>query len=81
MTAISNYVRCKNYFGRKVKIKSRDGNTYIGKIIKLDKNKVHLKVSSVRRWKKDTKAHTSLFFFPFVLPLVLFDLLAITLLF
>lgn len=77
MSAISNYSKCKKYYGRTVKIRARDGNIYIGKIVKLDSKRVHLKVSSVRSCKK---VHTSLFF-PFILPLVLFDLLAIILLF
>jgi hypothetical protein len=62
--------------GRTVKIKAKNGKIYVGKIVKVSGNKVHLKVNSVRDGKK---VHTS--FFPFILPLVLFDLLAIILLF
>lgn len=76
MSAISNYYKCKKHFGRTVKIRARNGNTYVGKIVKLDGKRVHLKVSSVRSGQR---VHTS--FFPFILPLVLFDLLAISLLF
>ncbi len=75
LSALSNYARCKMYFGRTVKVKSRNGNTYVGKIVKLDGKKVYLKVKSVRSGQE---VHTS--FFPFILPLVLFDLLAIVLL-
>ncbi|WP_248924131.1 hypothetical protein [Paenibacillus hamazuiensis] len=75
MSVISNYQKCKKYLGRVVKIKNKNGNVYQGKIVKVDAKKVYLRVSSVHNGKK---VHTS--FFPFILPLVLFDLLAITLL-
>ncbi|MBP1992733.1 hypothetical protein J2Z66_004346 [Paenibacillus eucommiae] len=65
---------CKKYMNRTVQIKTIHGN-YIGKIVKVDNSKVYLKVSSLH---KKGKAHTS--FFPFIIPLVLFDLLAIILL-
>lgn len=76
MTVISNYKKCVRYLNRRVRIKAKNGNVYIGRIVKVDGKKVHLKVSSVHDGKR---AHTS--FFPFILPLVLFDLLAIVLLF
>ncbi|MNI67068.1 hypothetical protein D3C73_1226740 [compost metagenome] len=65
---------CTKYLNRRVRIKTIHG-TYTGKIVKVDKTKVYLKVSSYR---KKGKAHTS--FLPFILPLVLFDLLVIILL-
>ncbi|MDF2648146.1 MAG: hypothetical protein K0Q73_3951 [Paenibacillus sp.] len=76
MSAISNYKKCQMYMGRTVKIKDKHGRTYTGKIMKVDGKKVHLKVASVQDGKK---VHAS--FFPFILPLVLFDLLVIALLF
>ncbi|MCU6796659.1 MULTISPECIES: hypothetical protein [Paenibacillus] len=76
MSVISNYNKCIKYLNRRVRIKSRNGNTYVGKIVKVDGKRVHLKVTSVNDGKK---VHTS--FFPFIIPLVLFDLLAIVLLF
>jgi hypothetical protein len=51
---------------------------YKGKIIKVDKEKVYLQVSSPDRNRK--KAYTSFFFAPLIIPLVLFDLLVIVLL-
>ncbi|TDF97469.1 hypothetical protein [Paenibacillus piri] len=74
MSAISNYIKCKTYMNKYVSIKTKRG-TYKGKIVKVDKKKVYLQVSSFR---DGNKAHTS--FFPFILSLVLFDLLVITLL-
>ncbi|CAG7597655.1 hypothetical protein PAESOLCIP111_00164 [Paenibacillus solanacearum] len=75
MSAVSMYKKSKNYIGRTVKIKAKNGNTYTGKIVKVTGKKLYLKVTSVR---SGNTVHTS--FFPFILPLVLFDLLAITLL-
>jgi hypothetical protein len=74
MNAIANYNKCKKYMNKFVRIHTSNG-IYTGKIVKLDKQNVYLKVSSKRDGKK---VHTS--FFPFILPLVLFDLLAIVLL-
>ncbi|CAG7617673.1 hypothetical protein ACFQI7_02365 [Paenibacillus allorhizosphaerae] len=75
MSAVSMYKQCKRNVGRNVRIKAKNGNTYTGKIVKVTGKKVYLKVTSVR---SGNKVHTS--FFPFLLPLVLFDLLAVTLL-
>ncbi len=75
MNAIANYNKCRKYMNKRVKIKAKNGNTYTGKIVKVDHKRVYLKVSSVHDGKR---AHTS--FFPFIIPLVLFDLLAIFLL-
>ncbi|TBL77681.1 hypothetical protein [Paenibacillus thalictri] len=75
MSVLSMHQKAKQYHGRMVKIHTKNGNVYVGKIMKVDAKRVHLQVSSVRSGKK---VHTS--FFPFILPLVLFDLLAIALL-
>ncbi|MBD0379935.1 hypothetical protein [Paenibacillus sedimenti] len=72
MDTSNKYRVCKNYIGRRVLIKTTQG-TYKGTIVKVDKNKVYLKTS---RYKN--KAQVS--FIPFILPLVLFDLLVIILL-
>jgi small nuclear ribonucleoprotein (snRNP)-like protein len=76
MSVISNYHKCARYLNRRVRIRAKNGNVYTGRIVKVDAKKVYLKVSSVHDGKK---VHSS--FFPFILPLVLFDLLAIVLLF
>jgi hypothetical protein len=76
MAAISKYQKCVMYLGRTVRIKAKDGNTYTGKILKVDGKKVYLKVRTIHGGKK---AHTS--FFPFILPLVLFDILSVFLFF
>lgn len=73
MSAPNHYEKCKKYINKWVMIKTKQG-TYRGKIVKVDQHKVYLKVSSVYDGKK---VHTS--FFPFIIPLVLFDLLAIAL--
>jgi hypothetical protein len=73
MYALANYNKCKMYMNKFVRIHTTKG-IYTGKIVKLDKQKVYLKLTSKRDGKK---VHTS--FFPFILPLVLFDLLAIVL--
>lgn len=78
MSALSNYRKCKKYVGRTVRIKAIDGRIYTGKIVKVDNRRVHLKVTSISGGKGN-KAHIS--FFPFIIPLVLFDLLVIALLF
>ncbi|OPA77438.1 hypothetical protein BVG16_13345 [Paenibacillus selenitireducens] len=75
MSSIRNYKKSKKYINKNVQIKTKQGITYRGKIVKVSKNKVYLKVSYVNTGKK---AHVS--FFPFILPLVLFDLLVIVLL-
>lgn len=67
-----SYLICKKYLNREVMIQTTHG-TYKGTIVKVDGNKVYLKQS-----RNGKKAHIS--FLPFILPLVLFDLLAIVLL-
>ncbi|KRF42332.1 hypothetical protein [Paenibacillus sp. Soil787] len=72
MNTSNKYRVCKNYVGRKVMIKTTQG-TYQGTIVKVDKNRVYLKTT-----RNKNKAQVS--FIPFILPLVLFDLLVIILL-
>ncbi|OCT13442.1 hypothetical protein A8709_17705 [Paenibacillus pectinilyticus] len=69
MKRSESYLVCKKYLNREVVIHTIHG-TYKGTIMKVDGNKVYLKQ------KRDgNKAQTS--FLPFLLPLILFDLLAI----
>lgn len=68
------YLICKKYLNREVMIKTANG-TYKGTIVKVDKNKVYLKTMRNGNGKK-----AQISFLPFILPLVLFDLLAIFLL-
>lgn len=70
----SHYMKSVKHLNKFVKITAKNGNVYTGIIVKVDKKRVHLKVNSV---KHAGKVHTS--FVPFILPLVLFDLLAIVL--
>ncbi|CAH1223266.1 hypothetical protein PAECIP111891_05484 [Paenibacillus allorhizoplanae] len=69
MTRSDSYLICKKYLNREVTIKTTHG-TYRGTIVKVDGHKVYLKQT-----RNGKKAHIS--FLPFLLPLVLFDLLAI----
>ena len=75
MAIAASLIKSKMYLHKNVKITAKNGNTYVGKIVKVDGKKLYLRVSSAHDGKK---VHTS--FFPFILPLVLFDLLAIVLL-
>ncbi|WMT39983.1 hypothetical protein RE628_21995 [Paenibacillus sp. D2_2] len=70
------YKQARKYVNKRVKIKMKTGAVLYGTIIKVSDKKVYLKVSGVHH--KGSKAHAT--FFPFILPLVLFDLLAIILL-
>ncbi|MBA2941424.1 hypothetical protein HZF08_24380 [Paenibacillus sp. CGMCC 1.16610] len=72
MKKADSYRICKKYLNREVMIKTTHG-TYKGTIVKVDNNKVYLKPA-----RNGNKAQIS--FLPFILPLVLFDLLAIALL-
>lgn len=74
MSPKSHYVTAKKHLHKFVKVKTKYGSTFYGEIVKVSPTKMFLKVSSV---KSDKKVHTS--FAPFILPLVLFDLLAIVL--
>ncbi|NOV02136.1 hypothetical protein [Paenibacillus planticolens] len=71
MKKTDSYRICKTYLNRQVMIKTTHG-TYKGTIVRVDNNKVYLK--PIRNGKQ---AQVS--FLPFILPLVLFDLLAIAL--
>lgn len=75
MSPKSHYVTAKKHLHKFVKVRTKYGSTFYGEIVKVSPTKMFLKVSSV---KSDKKVHTS--FAPFILPLVLFDLLAIVLL-
>lgn len=72
MKRSDSYLICTKYLNREVMIRTTHG-TYKGTIVKVDGNKVYLKPARNRK-----KAHIS--FLPFIIPLVLFDLLAIFLL-
>ncbi|KPV56318.1 hypothetical protein QJ48_28170 [Paenibacillus sp. A3] len=75
MSAIHEHYRtCKNYINKRVRIITISGESYEGRIVKVDHNRVYLQTGSNNR----SKATVS--FLPFILPLVLFDLLAIVLL-
>ncbi|OAB37831.1 hypothetical protein PMSD_08210 [Paenibacillus macquariensis subsp. defensor] len=74
MSTKSHYRTARKHLNKHVKVKTKYGSTFYGEIIKVSPTKMYLKVSSV---KSHYKAHTS--FAPFILPLVLFDLLAIVL--
>lgn len=73
------YSTARSMLNRKVKVRTMTGETHIGKIVKVTKTHVYLQKTS-RRGKRKGKVGTR-FFGPFIIPLVLFDLLAITLLF
>lgn len=72
MKKADSYRICKKYLNREVMIQTTHG-TYKGTIVKVDNNKVYLKPA-----RNGKKAQIS--FLPFILPLVLFNLLTITLL-
>ncbi|WNR42060.1 DUF2642 domain-containing protein [Paenibacillus roseipurpureus] len=69
MKLSQSYLICKKYLNREVMIRTVHG-TFQGTITKVDGNHVYLKQT-----RNGNKAHIS--FLPFILPLVLFDLLAI----
>ncbi|GAA0136793.1 hypothetical protein YSY43_36340 [Paenibacillus sp. YSY-4.3] len=68
--------QAKKYLSKRVKIKTKTGAVLYGKIVKVSGNKLYLQVSSVH--ERGSKTHAT--FAPFIIPLVLFDLLAILLL-
>jgi hypothetical protein len=70
------YNQCQRYMNKEVQIRTRQG-VYEGTIVDLDHNKVYLRMNSGHR--DPNKAYTS-WFAPLIIPLVLFDLLAIVLL-
>jgi nitrate reductase NapE component len=69
-----HYHTCKKHLNKAVRIITKQGKMYIGTIVKVDKNHVHLQLHST---STGTKVHTKSFA---VLTLVLFDLLAVFLL-
>lgn len=76
MTMKARGNQARKYLGKKVRIKTKTGAIFYGKIVKVGNGKVYLKTDAVH--SKGSKAHAT--FAPFILPLVLFDLLAIVLL-
>lgn len=74
MSAIhEHYHTCKKYINKRVRIMTNGGASYEGRIVKVDRNRVYLQTSP----NGSNKATVS--FLPFILPLVLFDLLVIVL--
>jgi hypothetical protein len=67
--------KSKEYLNKKVRIKAKNGNIYIGKIVKVGEKQLYLRVTSIG---KGGKIQT--LFFPFLLPLFFFDLFFIGLL-
>ncbi|GGG14288.1 hypothetical protein [Paenibacillus aceti] len=76
MATAVGYKQARKYVNKRVKVKTKTGAVLYGTIVKVSDKKVYLKVSGVH--SKGSKAHAT--FFPFILPLALFDLLAIILL-
>lgn len=74
MAKISDQAR--KHLNKQVKIKTKTGAVLYGKIVRVNGRKLYLQVSSVHN--RGSKAHAT--FAPFIIPLVLFDLLAILLL-
>ena len=68
--------QCLRYLNQNVQVKTIHGMTYRGRLINVDHERAYLQVSSIDR-PNDGRAHIS--FFPFIIPLVLFDLLVIAL--
>lgn len=75
MFAKQNRVLCKRYMNKQVRVTTVDGKKYVGKIVKVDNHKVYIQMQHKSRRNKATVS-----FFPFIIPLVLFDLLVIALL-
>jgi len=73
--AHTNYAKCKRYMNKQVRITTADGRNIVGKIVSVDKQKVYIQMQ-----RKSNRNKATISFFPFILPLVLFDLLAIVLL-
>lgn len=69
--------RYDRYVGRNVRVTTRHG-IYEGKVVRLDDDTMYIQPLGPKH-RDGNKAHTSFFFFP-IIPLVLFDLLAIVLL-
>jgi len=69
------YMKSKMYQNKCVQVTTRQGMTYRGRIVRVSSDKVYLQME--RPTDRDKKVHIS--WFPFLIPLVLFDLLAIVL--
>ncbi|WP_334073660.1 MULTISPECIES: hypothetical protein [Paenibacillus] len=76
MTLSAITKRARSYVGKRVRIKTRTGAVLYGTVEKVKGGKLYLRTKSVH--PKGSKAHAT--FAPVILPLVLFDLLAILLL-
>jgi hypothetical protein len=76
MNSTTIRLKSNEYLHKKVKVKAKNGNIYIGKIVKVDGKKLILKVISISNGRQ---IQTS--FFPFFLPLFFFDLIFLGLLF
>lgn len=76
MATISRFKQAKGYLNKPVKIRTKTGAVLYGTIVKVSDKKLYLKVSAAH--SKGSGAHAT--FVPFIIPLVLFDLLAIILL-
>ncbi|TVY08480.1 hypothetical protein FPZ49_18785 [Paenibacillus cremeus] len=74
MSATRNYSLCKKYMKQHVRITTAQG-TFEGQIVKLDRERVYLQMTPPR----SSRHQATISFFPFIIPLVLFDLLAIAL--
>ncbi|GAA4861090.1 hypothetical protein GCM10023310_45560 [Paenibacillus vulneris] len=69
------YNQCKKYMHRNVRITTVQGDTYEGKIMKVTHDKVYIQAI-----RPSGRNQATISFFPFIIPLVLFDLLVIALL-
>lgn len=76
MVKLSRQAKARAYLNKRVKIRTKTGAVLYGTIVKVTGKKLYLNTSSLH--SRDTKAHVT--FAPLILPLVLFDLLAIILL-
>ncbi|WP_028548593.1 hypothetical protein [Paenibacillus sp. UNC451MF] len=75
MSTNHNYRICKQYMQQNVRITTVQGITYEGTIVNVDHQNVY-----IQALRPTGRNKASISFFPFVLPLVLFDLLVIALL-
>ncbi|MOA49225.1 hypothetical protein D3C78_1720800 [compost metagenome] len=67
------YGELRKHMNKAVRIKTKSGSILYGKIIKVNDGKLYLQVTGVH--PKGSKSHAT--FAPLIIPLVLFDLLAI----
>lgn len=67
------YMGVRKHINKRVEIKTKSGAVLYGTIVKVNGNKLYLKVTGVHR--KSSKSYAT--FAPLIIPLVLFDLLAI----